>query len=85
MYAAEGPVDAITVAGVQYAYEGIREAARAGSVVSFQNDGNEVHVIVVVRRDEGVTTTLEDLLAMPEAESEQGMSRNSRSPSDAGS
>ena len=63
--------DAITVTGVEYAYQGIPEGARAGTVVSFVNGGNEVHEIVAVRRNEGVTTTLEELLAMPDTESEK--------------
>jgi hypothetical protein len=36
--------------------------------VSFANDGTEVHELVLVRRNEGVETSFEDLLAMPEEE-----------------
>jgi plastocyanin len=61
--------DGVTVTGVEYAYEGVPESAKAGTMVTFVNGGNEVHEIVAIRRNEGVTTTLEELLAMPEEES----------------
>ena len=60
---------AVTVTGVEYAYQGIPESAKAGTVVTFVNGGNEVHEIVAIRRNAGVTTTLDELLAMPEEES----------------
>jgi plastocyanin len=61
----------VTVTGVEYAYQGIPENATAGTVVTFVNGGQEVHEIVAVRRNEGVTITLEELLEKPEAELEQ--------------
>jgi plastocyanin len=60
---------AIEVTGVEYAYQGVPEMVPAGTVVSFFNAGEEVHQIVAVRRNEGVTTSLDELLAMPEGES----------------
>jgi plastocyanin len=62
-------VNPIEVTGVEYVYQGVPETAPAGTVVSFMNAGEEVHQIVAVRRNEGVTTSLDELLAMPEAES----------------
>jgi plastocyanin len=59
----------VTVTGVEYAYQGVPERAKTGSIVSFVNGGNEVHEVVAIRRNEGVTTTLDELLAMPEEES----------------
>ena len=61
--------DGVTVTGVEYAYQGVPESAKAGTVVTFVNGGNEVHEIVAIRRNEGVSTTLDELLAMPEEES----------------
>ena len=61
----------VTVTGVEYAYQGVPEGAKTGTVVSFVNGGTEVHEIVAVRRNEGVTTPLEELLAMPDTESEK--------------
>jgi plastocyanin len=63
------PGEGVTVRGVDYAYEGVPEDAKTGTVVTFVNGGNEVHEIVAIRRNEGVTTTLDELLAMPEEES----------------
>lgn len=59
----------VTVTGVEYGYQGVPDSAKAGTVVTFVNGGNEVHEIVAIRRNEGVTTTLDELLAMPEEES----------------
>ena len=75
MASAESPAtsplgaDGVTVTGVEYGYQGVPDSAKAGTVVTFVNGGNEVHEIVAIRRNAGVTTTLDELLAMPEEES----------------
>jgi plastocyanin len=61
--------EGVTVTGVEYAYQGVPDGAKAGTLVTFVNGGKEVHEIVAIRRNEGVTTTLDELLAMPEEES----------------
>ena len=61
--------NSVTVTGVEYAYQGVPNNAKAGSVVTFVNGGKEVHEVVAIRRNDGVTTTLDELLAMPEEES----------------
>lgn len=63
--------DAVTVTGVEYAYQGVPDSPKTGTVVTFVNGGNEVHEVVAVRRNEGVSTSLDELLAMPEEESNQ--------------
>jgi plastocyanin len=63
--------ESVTVTGVEYAYEGIPGNVTAGTTITFVNSGQEVHEIVAVRRNEGVTTTLDELLAAPEDELEQ--------------
>ncbi len=61
--------DEVTVTGIEYAYQGVPDNAKAGTVVTFVNGGSEVHEVVAIRRNEGVTTTLDELVAMPEEES----------------
>ena len=63
--------DGVTVTGVEYAYQGVPDSAKAGTVITFVNGGKEIHEIVAIRRNEGVSTTLDELLAMPEEESNQ--------------
>ncbi len=59
----------LEVVGVDYAYEGIPETLPVGTVMTFRNGGQEAHEIVLARKNAGVTTTFEELLAMPEEES----------------
>ena len=66
---ATSPSAGVTITGVEYAYQGVPESAKVGNEVTFVNGGSEVHEIVAIRRNEGVTTTLDELLAMPEEES----------------
>jgi plastocyanin len=70
--ATESPISGdspIEVTGVEYAYQGVPETVPAGTKLSFVNAGEEVHQIVAVKRNAGVTTSLDELLSMPEAES----------------
>src|SRR5215204_3132214 len=60
-----------TVTGVGYDFNGIPSTARAGTVVTFVNAGTEVHQMIAARRNDGVTASLEELLAMPQAESDK--------------
>lgn len=54
----------VEVTGVEYAFTGLPEALEVGSEITFTNGGAELHEIVIVRKAEGVTETLEELLAM---------------------
>jgi len=54
----------IEVTGVEYAFTGLPETLEVGSEITFTNDGAELHEIAVIRIAEGVTESLEDLLAM---------------------
>ena len=57
----------ISVSGVDYAYVGLPTSVPAGTTLAFQNDGTEVHEMIVVHiLDE--TTPLEELMAMPDEE-----------------
>jgi plastocyanin len=62
---AEGTV---TVTAVDYAFSGIDAEVPAGTTFSFVNEGSELHEIAVVRRNEGVTESWEELLSMSEEE-----------------
>ncbi|WP_040336636.1 hypothetical protein [Candidatus Blastococcus massiliensis] len=57
----------IEATGVDYEYEGIPDTVPAGTVaVTFDNQGEEVHEIGIVRINDDVTASVEELLAMPE-------------------
>ncbi|MDT0276961.1 hypothetical protein [Blastococcus goldschmidtiae] len=59
----------IEATGVDYEYEGLPDTVPAGTVaVTFNNEGEEVHEIGLVRINEGVTQSIEELLALPEEE-----------------
>ncbi|MGY2128115.1 hypothetical protein [Blastococcus sp. SYSU DS0617] len=59
----------IEATGVDYEYEGLPDTVPAGTVaVTFVNEGEEVHEIGLVRINEGVTRSIEELLALPEEE-----------------
>lgn len=62
---AEGTV---TVTAVDYAFSGIGSEVAAGTEFSFVNEGEELHELVIVRRNEGVTESWEELLSMSEEE-----------------
>jgi uncharacterized cupredoxin-like copper-binding protein len=62
---------ALTITGVEYAYQGVPASVKAGTVVSFTNGGKEVHELIAIRRNDGVTTSVDELIAMPEAESDK--------------
>jgi hypothetical protein len=58
------------VIGVDYAYSGMPEAVKSGiAAVRFDNQGTEVHEMVLMRINDGVTETLDELLALSEEES----------------
>jgi hypothetical protein len=57
------------VTASDYAFEGVPEELSTGPT-SFElsNDGEELHELVLVRKNDGVTATAEELLALPEEE-----------------
>jgi hypothetical protein len=62
----------VEVGGVEYAYTGLPTSLPAGTELTFRNDGAELHELVVLRIADGVTESLEELLAM-EAEGRDPM------------
>ena len=61
-----GPVT--TVVGTEYAFSGLPESVPAGTTFGFTNQGAELHQLLVVQKNEGVTETWDELMALPEAE-----------------
>ena len=57
------------VVGVEYAFENVPDTVAVGTQLGFRNDGAEAHEMVLARKNAGVTTSFEELLAMPEEES----------------
>jgi hypothetical protein len=57
------------VTTTEYAFDGIADTLDAG-VTSFDltNNGTEVHELVLLRKNDGVTETAEEILALPQAE-----------------
>lgn len=66
---AECGYETFTVSAIDYAYEGVPERVKSGTVaIEFQNDGTEFHEILLMRRNEGVTEGFAELLGLPEEE-----------------
>lgn len=62
-------VESVDVTAVDYAFEDMPDSVDAGALaVSFTNEGAELHEMVVVRINDGVDMTAEELLALPEEE-----------------
>ncbi len=59
----------IEVSGVDYAFVGLPTSVPAGTELTFRNDGTEFHEMAVVKINDE-TTPLEELMAMPEEETE---------------
>jgi plastocyanin len=58
----------VSVTGVDYAFEDVPATVEAGSELTFHNGGTEPHEMVVIRINDGVTQTIDDLLELPEDE-----------------
>ena len=61
-----GPV--ATVVATEYMFSGLPETVPAGTTFGFDNQGTELHQFLVVQKNEGVTETWDELMALPEAE-----------------
>jgi hypothetical protein len=66
---AECGYEQLEATGVDYEYEGIPDTVTSGTVaVTFHNEGEELHEIGLVRINDGVDLSIEELLALPEEE-----------------
>ena len=74
--ATDSPMDmeglTLDVGGVEYAFTDLPTSVPVGTSLTFTNNGAEVHEMVLVRIADGVTESLEELLAM-EAEGRDPM------------
>jgi plastocyanin len=57
----------IEVSGVDYRFEGLPGSVPAGTTLTFRNDGEEVHEMVVMRRNDGVSKPFMAILGQGEA------------------
>jgi hypothetical protein len=64
-----GPV--IEVTAQDYHFEGLPTSVPAGSSLTLTNAGAELHEIILVRKNDGVTESFDQLLALPEEEAFQ--------------
>lgn len=62
---------AITVVGTDYHFGGLPTTVPVGTVLSFDNQGAELHELIVARKNDGVTQTWDELLQMPDEEAFQ--------------
>ncbi len=66
--------DTITVTGRDYAFDGLPDTVPVGTQLAFTNAStDEVHLLVVVRKNDDVSRTLEDLLKNGTEEEQQTM------------
>jgi hypothetical protein len=61
-----GPVIAVTAH--DYYFEGLPSSVPAGTSLTLTNAGSEVHELLVVRKNDGVTESFDELLALPPEE-----------------
>lgn len=62
---------AITVLATDYHFGGLPTTVPVGTSLSLENQGAELHEIVVVRKNDGVTQSFEELLQLPDDEALQ--------------
>ncbi|CAN5705340.1 hypothetical protein BH18ACT6_BH18ACT6_22500 [soil metagenome] len=60
----------IEVTGTDDAFEGVPALVAPGAEFTFTNGGEEVHEMIILQVVEGETRTLEEILALPEEESD---------------
>ena len=57
-----------TITGVEYRFDGVPATVTTGTTFQLTNGGQEAHEMVVVRRNDGVTESWQELVAMPQEE-----------------
>lgn len=61
--------ETVSVTARDYAFEGAPDALDAGVVaIEFGNDGSEFHEIAILKKNDGVTESFDELLQLPEDE-----------------
>jgi plastocyanin len=62
------PGEEVIVIARDYLFEGLPVSVPAGTTFGFVNEGEEAHEILLARRNDGVTETWPELLALPDEE-----------------
>lgn len=60
----------IELTATEYAFEGVPALVAPGAEFSLTNGGEEVHEMIIIKVIDGETRTLEEILALPEEESD---------------
>lgn len=61
--------EVLEVSAIDYGFEGIADEVGAGFVgIDFTNNGAELHELVILRRNDGVTQSYDEILALSEEE-----------------
>jgi hypothetical protein len=64
----------LDVTAVEYAFEGVPDTVSAGRIaLRFTNDGEEDHEFILFRKNDGVTESFDEILELPEGQSEELM------------
>jgi hypothetical protein len=62
----------VEVTGTEYAFAGVPESVPAGvTVFRLTNEGEEIHEMVILRRNDGVEESFEEILELPDEEARQ--------------
>lgn len=63
------PGPTVAVVAVDYAFQGLPSSVPVGTSLTLRNDGKELHELLVARKNDGVTESWDELIAMPEDQS----------------
>jgi uncharacterized cupredoxin-like copper-binding protein len=63
--------DAVTVTAVEYEFQGAPATTDAGTSFALTNGGQELHELVLVRKNDDVTESFEEILQLPDEEAFQ--------------
>jgi hypothetical protein len=64
----------LDVTAVEYAFEGVPDSVTAGGIaLRFTNEGDQFHEFILFRKNDGVTESFDEILALPEGQREELM------------
>lgn len=61
----------VTVVATDYAFTGLPTSVPAGTELALDNQGSEVHELLIARKNPGITESWDELLALPDAEAQE--------------
>jgi plastocyanin len=65
---AQTEAEATVVVGHDYYFEGLPTSVPVGTTIGFANEGAEFHELALARKNDGVTESWDELLALPQEE-----------------